>query len=111
MDELEQLRHDILQRKRAQNARRAKAGKPPMWPGLDKPKKKPAARAGKLPAPESGNEDDSALSFDEWKEAGYTIKKGEKSQISDIQGIPQFTRLQVRKTNPAWEKYRKRQKS
>ncbi len=108
-DPLQQLRDDVLERKRKQNARRAKAGKKPMHPGLDKPKKKRASRrAGKLPAPESGDEEDTALSFDEWKACGYTVKKGEKSQLQDIHGVPQFLRSQIHRINPAWEKYRQR---
>jgi hypothetical protein len=81
-----------------------------MWPGLDKPKKKRASRrAGKLPAPESGDEDDSALSFDEWKACGYTVKKGQKFHCTDINGVPQFLRAQVHRINPAWAQFRKRQ--
>lgn len=107
MDELEQLRQRVLERKRAQNARRAKAGKPPMWPGLDKPKKKRPAAAGKLPAPESGDEEDTALSFEEWAGCGYSVKKGMKAHCFDINGVPQFLRGQVHRINPAWAKYRK----
>jgi hypothetical protein len=109
IDPCQELRDSVLARKLKQNARRAKAGKPPMWPGLEKPKKKRASlrsRAGKLPAPESGDEEDTALSFDEWKACGWAVKKGEKSQLQDIHGMPQFTRSQVRRYNPAWERFR-----
>ena len=109
IDPLQQLRDDTLARKRKQNERRAKAGKKPMWPGLDKPKKKRAGRAGKLPVPESGDEEDTALSFDEWKACGYTVKKGQKFHCTDISGIPQFLRSQVHRINPAWTQFRKRQ--
>lgn len=111
MDELEQLRHDILQRKLKQNERRAKAGRPPMWPALLKPKKvakKRPARAGKPPPPESGDEEDTTLSFDEWKDAGYSVRKGQKFHCTDINGVPQFLRAQVQKTNSSWAKFRKR---
>lgn len=42
-------------------------------------------------------QEDSAMSFQEWKDAGYVINKGAKSQIRDIDGIPQFTKNQVKK--------------
>lgn len=105
-DSPEALRADIEARKLRQNERRAKAGKPPMH----KPKavkRAPAARAG-LPLPESGDIEDSAMSFDEWKSAGYTVKKGSKFHCTDILGVPQFILTQVQRTNPAWEKWRKR---
>ena len=108
MNPLEQLRQQILERKIRQNARRAKAGKPPMHPELLKPKKPKASKATKPPPPESGDEDDTALSFDEWKDSGFSVRKGEKCQSFDVLGIPQFTRLQVQKTNPSWQKFRKR---
>ena len=109
MDELEQLRANLLARKVRQNERRAKAGKPPMHPELLRAsKKKRPVAAGKLPAPDSKNEEDTALSFDEWKEAGFGVKKGEKSGLTDINGVPQFLRAQVRRINPAWAQYRKR---
>lgn len=112
MDELEQLRQSVRNRKLKQNERRAKAGKPPMWPELvrEAKKKAKASKAKKPPAPESGDEDDTALSFDEWKEAGWAVKKGEKCSTFDINGVPQFTRNQVRRINPAWASYRKRHK-
>lgn len=113
MDELEQLRADVLARKHAQNARRLKAGKPLMWPSLAplpvKPKK--PKRSSSPPPPESGDEDDTQLSFDEWKEAGWAVKKGMKCSGFDILGIPQFTRLQVQRINAAWAKFRQRNKS
>ncbi len=40
-------------------------------------------------------EEDTAMSFQEWSDAGYLIKKGSKSEIRDITGIPQFTIKQV----------------
>jgi hypothetical protein len=36
-----------------------------------------------------------ALTYDEWKSAGYFIKKGERSQQKNRQGEPTFTRDQV----------------
>ena len=39
--------------------------------------------------------DDTACSYNEWKNAGYFVRKGEKSQSRDITGIPQFTADQV----------------
>jgi hypothetical protein len=105
MDELEELRRSIRKRKEAQNARRAKAGKPPMHPELLKPKKSKAA----VPPPaESGLEEDSALSFDEWKAQGWAVKKGAKASRFGMDGTPEFTRTQVRRDNPAWNKYRQR---
>lgn len=111
-DELEDLRASILARKLAQNARRAKAGKKPMWPSLvpQKPKKAPSRKSSLPPAPESGDEADTALSFEEWKGCGWSVKKGEKMDRWDITGIPQFLRHQVRRINPAWEKFRQRKK-
>jgi hypothetical protein len=110
MDELEQLRVDVLARKHAQNSRRLKAGKPLMWPGLAPPPAKPKkpSKAATPPPPESGNEDDTQLSFEEWSAAGWSVKKGEKCCGFDILGIPQFTRLQVRRLNTAWTAFRKR---
>jgi len=111
-DELQRLKDDILARKLGENARRAKAGKKPMHPGLAKKTTGPSAkksRSPSLPKPESGNMDDSAMSFEEWKSTGYTVKKGERSQISDVLGIPQFTMNQVHRINPAWAAWKKRQ--
>ena len=109
-DECDDLRQSVYQRKLAQNARRAKAGKPPMWPRLKPPGAplKRAARDGTLPAAESGDPEDTALSFDEWVNAGYSVRKGEKFHCHDINGVPQWLASQVRKTNPAWALYRKR---
>lgn len=42
------------------------------------------------------------MSFNEWKAAGYGVRKGEKCSGFDMLGVPQFTALQVRKINPAW---------
>lgn len=42
--------------------------------------------------------EDTCLSFDEWKACGYFIKKGAKSQFQDLLGIPQFTKEQVEKS-------------
>jgi len=111
MDELERHWELVRQTKLKQNERRAKAGKPPMWPGLAKKAAKPAkstSRAQKPPIPESGDNEDSALSFEEWKDAGWSVMKGEKFHHCDINGTPQFLRTQVRKINPAWAKYRPR---
>ena len=106
MDECEELRLQILRRKEAQNGRAVKAGKKPKHKLLNEPKR---PSRGVMPhPPESGDEDDTALSFDEWKAAGWCVKKGERSECTDVLGVPQFTRLQVRKNNPAWEKYRAR---
>ena len=107
MEEWEQLREDIKARKLKQNARRIKAGKPLMHPELVQKPARPS-KARKPPPPESGDEDDTMLSFDEWKECGWSVKKGEKCAGFDPLGIPQFTRNQVRRLNPAWEQYRKR---
>ena len=110
-DPCEELRRSVLARKLKQNERRAKAGKPPMWPELAKPKKKRASlrsRAGKPPAPESGDEEDTAMSFDEWKACGWSVKKGERAHGFDLLGTPQFLRTQVRKTNPSWKFHKKR---
>lgn len=41
--------------------------------------------------------EDTCCSFDEWKAAGYWIKKGAKSVFTDCLGVPQFTIEQVRK--------------
>ncbi len=105
MDELEELRQSIRLRKEAQNARRAAAGKKPMHPELLKPKK---SRAATPPPAESGLEEDTALTFDEWKLAGWSVKKGTKASRFGMDGCPQFTRTQVRKDNKAWNNYRKR---
>lgn len=43
-------------------------------------------------------DEDSCLSFDEWKACGYFIKKGAKSQFTDALGLPQFTKEQVEKS-------------
>ena len=111
MDDLERHWELVRQGRLAQNERCRKAGKPLKWPKLaSSPIKVPKtkSRAQVPPAPESGDEDDTALSFDEWKAAGWCVKKGEKTALFSIEGIPQFTRLQVRKNNPAWDKFRAR---
>ena len=119
MDELERHRQDILARKRKQNERRIKAGKPVLHKNLEASEKKARERLAKLsgtaprlknglPMPESGDIDDSAMSFEEWKEFGYCVKKGEKAKQFSAAGEGLFTMLQVHKINPAWEKWRKR---
>ena len=105
-DDLQKLRDDYRTRLIKQNDRRVAKGKKPKnkiakLPAESKPK------AAKLPKPESGNIDDSAMSFDEWSNIGYHVKKGERSELSDALGIPQFTMNQVRKINPAWQSWRK----
>ncbi len=67
MDECEQLRLQILLRQRKQNERRAKAGKPLL--NKTPKKKKPST---KLPLPESGLIEDSAMEFDDWVAIGYS---------------------------------------
>ncbi len=110
-DELQQLRDDVWARMVRQNERRAKAGKKPMHPELIG---KDAARPGKktstkLPLPESGDIEDSAMSLAEWSSAGYSVMKGSKAHCFDMLGVPQFLMNQVRKTNPAWAAWKKRQ--
>jgi len=41
--------------------------------------------------------EDTAMNYDEWSQANYFIGKGEKSEIRDILGVPQFTIEQVKK--------------
>jgi hypothetical protein len=41
-------------------------------------------------------EEDTAMSFQEWSDAGFLIMKGAKSEFRDAMGVPQFTRDQVR---------------
>lgn len=105
-DELQNLRNDYRARLIKQNDRRIAKGQKPKnkIAKLPKPTKPPSKG---LPKPESGNIDDSAMSFEEWSEFGYHVKKGEKSEISDALGVPQFTMNQVRKINPAWQSWRK----
>ena len=43
-------------------------------------------------------DEDSCMSFDEWKACGFFVKKGSKSQFTDALGIPQFTKEQVEKS-------------
>lgn len=112
MDELEQLKAQILQRKLDQNARRIKKG---LEPRHKIPVKKAAKKARKSkasfpPVPEGMDIKDTALSFDEWKKSGWSVKKGEKSHCTDALGQPQFLATQVRKINPAWEKWRSENK-
>lgn len=38
-----------------------------------------------------------AMSYEEWAQCGYYILKGEKSEIRDPLGVPQFTVEQVKK--------------
>lgn len=40
---------------------------------------------------------DTAMTFEEWKEAGYWVRKGSKSELRDINGVPQFCIEQVEK--------------
>lgn len=108
MDELEELRQRIEQRKLKQNERRAKAGKPPMHKIRTVRKRGKGFHKTGLPMPESGNIDDSAMSFDEWSAIGYAVKKGEKAHSFDPLAVAQFTLDQVRKINPAWANYRKK---
>ena len=44
--------------------------------------------------------EDTAMSYDEWALCGYYIRSGEKSEMRDILGIPQFTIEQVEKKKP-----------
>jgi hypothetical protein len=105
MDDLDQFWASVRERKAKQNARAIKAGKKPKHPELLKPKKSKAA----VPPPaESGLEEDTALSFDEWKAQGWAVKKGSKATRFGMDGSPEFTRSQVRKNNPSWDNYRKR---
>lgn len=116
MDELEQHFELMRQRKLKQNQRCIAAGKPLRWPKLQVEPPKPgkgASRAGKgasakLPLPESGDVDDSQMSYDEWQACGFTIKKGEKARGFDPLGVAQFDLTQVHRINPAWANYRKR---
>lgn len=39
--------------------------------------------------------EDTAMSYDEWAASGYHVIKGQKSQLRDIEGVPQFTKDQV----------------
>ena len=43
-------------------------------------------------------DEDSAMSWDEWRDCDCFVKKGQKSRIRDILGKPQFTKDQVRYT-------------
>jgi len=40
--------------------------------------------------------EDTAMSFDSWKDIGLYVRKGEKSTLRDAAGVPQFTLAQVR---------------
>lgn len=106
MDECEQLRLDILARKARQNERALKAGKPAKHK-LPKPVKAPS-RAKTPPIPESGDNDDSQLTFDEWSGCGWSVKKGSKAVGFDCLGNALFDRTQVQKFNPAWAQWRSR---
>lgn len=106
MDECEQLRLDILARKEAQNERREKAGKKPMH-ALPKPAKG-RSRAQIPPIPESGDIDDSQMTFGEWSSAGWSVKKGSKAVGFDPLGNALFDLTQVQKTNKAWANWRKK---
>lgn len=37
------------------------------------------------------------MSYEEWVQCGYYVSKGEKSEIRDALGVPQFTIEQVKK--------------
>jgi hypothetical protein len=39
--------------------------------------------------------EDTCMSFDEWKDMGYWVKRGAKSMFKDALGTPQFTIEQV----------------
>jgi hypothetical protein len=104
MNECEKLRLDVLARKQAQNERREKAGKKPMH-ALPKPAKG-RSRAQIPPIPESGDIDDSQLTFQEWSDAGWSVRKGSKAVAFDCLGNALFDLTQVQKTNPAWAKWR-----
>lgn len=47
-------------------------------------------------------DEDSCCSFDEWANAGYRVRRGERSMFRDITGIPQFTKEQVDKMTPTY---------
>lgn len=103
MDEVDQFWANIRARKEKQNARAIKAGKKPKHPELLKPKKSKAA----VPPPaESGCEEDTCLSFDEWKAQGWCVKKGAKATRFGMSGEAEFNRFNVRKNNPQWSKWR-----
>ena len=104
MDECEKLRLDVLARKAKQNERREKKGLAPRH-ALPKPVKG-TSRAKTPPIPESGDIDDSQMTFGEWSSAGWSVKKGSKAVGFDCLGNALFDLTQVQRTNPAWAKWR-----
>jgi hypothetical protein len=58
---------------------------------LDGTVKSTRRQAEKLPV----LSEDTCCSYEEWKNAGYFVKSGAKSQYRDALGIPQFTIEQV----------------
>lgn len=42
--------------------------------------------------------EDTCMSFEEWKQCKYFVKKGSKSHFQDCLGVPQFTKEQVEKS-------------
>lgn len=52
-----------------------------------------------------GLDEDSCCSFDEWFAAGYVVIRGAKSVFRDVEGIPQFTKEQVRCVRPRGDEY------
>ena len=50
--------------------------------------------------------EETAMSFQEWSDCGYRIVKGEKSEIRDVMGVPQFTKEQVIKKKAYGRRYR-----
>lgn len=49
------------------------------------------------PVPKRILSEETAMSYEEWTSCGYYVRCGEKSEIRDILGIPQFTIEQVEK--------------
>jgi hypothetical protein len=48
------------------------------------------------PAP-SGDEDDAIASYQDWKNCGWIVMRGQKAHSFDLTGIAQFSRHQVTK--------------
>ena len=42
-------------------------------------------------------DEDTACSYQEWRDAGYCVVRGSKSRLRDATGVPQFTLDQVTK--------------
>ena len=118
MDEVEQLRLDIIARKQRQQERKERlagaSGALGATPGT-KPQKKRSKRSTasgtskkQAPAPADVSTvdlNDTFLTYEEWKKEGFMVKKGSKATEFGMDGVAWFSLDQVQKTTPKQQRF------